>query len=184
MLILIIIGVVLLLTQKIWVPKLVEKIISNESSSNISTTSTAPQNFVDQKSGLSFEYPGTWSVVQSDKKYSVCLESAASTSCSIGINIVVSPDEKHEAGVVSNEDLIALFKKRYPKETVKPEQSVVNGLHVLKYSAAEETEAFIETDAYDYNFIASSVDEQGNTRTDFENNKKVLDSILQTVRVK
>lgn len=187
LLILIIIGVVLLATQKTWVPKLVGVILSHKDKpsvlQNTMQISNVPQKFHDTTSGLSFEYPAGWNIVKDNKKYSVCLTKNGSSSCAIGINIVIAPDENHPEGIVSNEDLIRAFKNRYTKETIESEQSMVNGLHILTYSSSQETRAFIETAAYDYNFIVSSVDEQGNVKADFENIKKVLDSILLTVRV-
>lgn len=189
LLVLIIIGIGLLLTQNMWVPKLVDMIMQsspeghNTVSQNTAQVAGTPQKFIDAMSGFGFEYPWGWNAVRNNKKYSVCLTEHGSSSCAVGINIVVAPDEQHPEGVVSNEDLIRAFKSRYAKETITSRQNIVNGLHILVYSSPEETQAFIETATYDYNFIVSSINEQGNVRADFENIKKVLDSMLLTVKV-
>src|SRR5689334_731294 len=124
--VLLMVGLALMLTQKVWLPKLVNHSVSQKINSSIVQNPSPPQveskTFTDKKSGFSFQYPNTLRTNSDNKKYSVCLSDEPSSACAIKINIFVAPDEDNQENVVNNESLISDFKKKYESETIKSEQ--------------------------------------------------------------
>lgn len=162
----------------------VNKSVRQPTPQDTSLDITTWQSFSDPASGFSFKYPSNWNVLSTNTSYTVCLaENSASQSCDIGINIVKAPDERHPAGVLSNEDLIKALEKKYASQTIGKDLKVVNGLHTAKYSVAEETQIFIETTTYDYILAMSQHDPLGKIRGDYTKISQVLSLLATTVSV-
>ncbi len=153
---------------------------AQETSLDVSTW----QTYTDPTSGFRFQYPANWNILSANKSYTVCLsEVSTGQSCDIGVNVVKAPDESHPSGVVSNEDLIKVFEKKYSSQKITKDQKVIHGLHTLQYSVPDETQIFIETSTYDYVFSIFQHDALGNVRNNYSLIDQVLSRMMTTVNV-
>ena len=71
LLILIVIGIALICTQKFWVPKLVDKILQSEKVPRLSKPSEASKHFIDKNNTFSFDYNPLFNATEDKEGVSV-----------------------------------------------------------------------------------------------------------------